>query len=86
MDLSILTTINKPEEVAPEEYVAPVDYSEPAPVGDYSVRVIDGKFKDREHSGVDDPYRLSKTRNGDLQVEIALEVVDGTFKGKRFFD
>lgn len=86
MDLSILKTVNKPEEVSPEDYVAPTDYSEPSPSGDYIVRLIDGKFKDKENAGVEDPYRLSKTKKGDLQAEIALEVVDGAFKGKRFFD
>ena len=85
MDLSILTTVNAPEKVSPSDYVPPTDYSEAAPVGDYTVRIIDGKFKDQS-SGSEDPFRLSKTRNGDLQVEVALESVGDNLKGKRFYD
>ena len=86
MDLSILSTVNKPETVAPNEYVAPVDYSEPiAKVGDYNVRLIDGKFKDNE-THTEDPFRLSSTKAGDMQVEVALEVIDGAYKGKRLYD
>lgn len=86
MDLSILQTVNAPEKIAPEEYQPPTDFSEPIPTpGDYNLRLIDGKFKDKE-SGSEDPFRLSKTRKGDLQFEVALEVVDGPFKGKRLYD
>jgi hypothetical protein len=88
MDLSILKTVNKPETIAPEEYVPPTDFSEPINViGDYVVRILDGKFKDRNNpASGEDPFRLTTTKNGDLQAEVALEVVDGPFKGKRLYD
>ncbi len=86
MDLSILSTVSKPEAISPADYVAPLDYSDPIKdVGDYKVRVIDGKFKDKEVGG-EDPFRLSKTKSGFLQVEVALEVTEGTYKGKRLYD
>ncbi len=85
MDLSILKTVNKPEAIAPEDYVAPKDYSEAVPKNDYIVRVINGKFKD-DATKTEDPFRLSKTKAGDLQVEVALEIQDGDFKGKRLYD
>lgn len=87
MDLSILKTVNAPEKIAPEEYVPPTDFSEPiGEVGDYVLRLIDGKFKDRDGGNGEDPFRLRRTTKGDLQFEIALEVVDGPFKGKRLYD
>ena len=85
MNLSILETVNAPETIAPEEYVAPTDFSAPIDAGDVTLRVIDGKFKDRNSGGSEDPYRLSKDRNGNLMVELAVEVVDGPTKGKRLY-
>ena len=86
MDLSILSTVSKPETISPSDYTPPIDYSDPIKeVGDQKVRIIDGKFKDQQAGG-EDPFRLSKTKSGYLQVEVALEVVEGPYKGKRLYD
>jgi hypothetical protein len=84
MDLSILKTVNQPTAVTPEDYTAPVDYSEALPKGEYVVRVIDGRFKDKATNS-EDPFRLGTTKKGDLQVEVALEITEGA-KGKRLYD
>src|SRR4051812_44136590 len=86
-DIGALGITAEPENIQPDEYVAPGRDNDPIPAGTYSVIFVDGKFKQEDRKLPIRPGKATLTKNGKtyLSCEYAVQITEGKFEGRVLF-
>ncbi len=83
-DIGALGITAEPENIQPDEYVAPGADFEPIPAGTYLVAFADGKFKADDEKLPIRPGKATLKKNGKtyLSCEYAVQIAEGKFEGR----